>query len=157
MTSQFSPALSQQVSLPAASTDRPFAVSGAPNRSARAQAPTLGLAHRTGHSCSLSGIRMPGPRGLPGRLWSLGNVADVAAGLAKDTNHPSTAVVASLKNRRGQGHQPPEQIEGLLGIRPGHRLHDCTALSIEIIDQGPDALPVDKRPRPRNDRKPFAY
>src|SRR5262249_17917658 len=35
-------------------------------------------------------------------------------------------VVGPLENRRGQGHEPPEQIEGFGRIRLGDRLDDCS-------------------------------
>jgi hypothetical protein len=43
------------------------------------------------------------------------------------------------------------------GSRASRHLDDGTAGSIEVIHQRSDALPIDKRPRPRNDREPFAY
>src|SRR5258708_9571545 len=42
-------------------------------------------------------------------------------------------------------------------MRLGYCLDDCIALSIEIIDQGSEALPVHKRLRPCNRREPFAH
>src|SRR5215469_440213 len=45
-----------------------------------------------------------------------GKIAHVATSLAENTDHRSTAVVAPLENRRGQGHEPPEQIEGFRRI-----------------------------------------
>jgi hypothetical protein len=34
---------------------------------------------------------------------------------------------------------------------------NCSALNIEVIGQGSRALPVYKRPRPRNEREPLAH
>src|SRR5215831_6472545 len=86
-----------------------------------------------------------------------GKIADVATSLAENTDHRSTAVIAPLENRRGQGHEPPEQIEGCRRIRLRDRLDDGSALNFEIIGQGSRALPVYKRARPRYDREPLAY
>src|SRR5438132_1611744 len=85
------------------------------------------------------------------------DIADVAAGLVKDTDHRSTTVVAALEDRRSQGHEPPEQVEGFLRVRLGHPLDDCPPLGIEVAREGSDALPVHKRPGSRYGRDPLAH
>ena len=86
-----------------------------------------------------------------------GDIAYVTAGLVEDTDHRSTAVVAALENRRSQGHELPEQLEGFFRVDLGDRLDDRTPLRIKIVGQGSHALPVDKRARPREGREPLAH
>jgi len=100
---------------------------------------------------------MPDRPWFSGRPRPLGNIGDVGAGLMENADHRSTAVVAPLENQRGQGHEPPEQIEGFRRVRLGDRLDNCSALNFEVIGQGSRALPVYKPPRPRNDREPLAH
>ena len=75
----------------------------------------------------------------------------------KDTDYRSTTVVAALEDGRSQGHESPEQIEGFLRVRFGHPLDDCAALGVEVVREGSDALPVDKRSRPRDGHNPLAH
>jgi hypothetical protein len=66
-------------------------------------------------------------------LGRQGNIADVTAGLVKDADQRSAAIVATREDRRSQSHEPPEQVKGFVWVRLGYCLDDGMTLSIEII------------------------
>src|SRR6516162_3072307 len=87
-----------------------------------------GSTHRIGHSRSPSGLRMPDGQAC-GSVLALRARSPCRQSLAENTDHRSAAVVAPLEDRRGQGHKPPEQVEGFRRIRLRDRLDDCATLN----------------------------
>ena len=81
------------------------------------------------------------------------DLAQVTDGRIEDTGYGSTAVIAAREDRVGERQKVPHQVQPLDRIAWGHRVDDGAALHVQIVDQDPSVLPVDKRGCPCDRRQ----
>ena len=80
---------------------------------------------------------------------------EVVAGDAEHVAHDAGAVVDTVVNRLGQGHEAPHEVECQVRTRLCHALGDHRAREVEVAHEVGTPLPVDERPRVAQRRDPL--